>query len=277
MAVRLPQWLVTLRTREILERVRNDPRSVGGTVLGVDFQTARNEVIGGGQADFDEPWCDLTPKDRALLYAYCNQQGHLEELVTAFRQLFRNKEPPFEPVIIDLGCGPCTGGLAFASVLPGEPSFDYIGVDRSRAMCDLGEHLMSATTQMTMVSRRWTADVPSVTWLETPGWRPVIVIVSYLLASPTLDVAILVCQLESLLRKLGRGPVTVLYMNSPQPVANRSFPVFRDALYENAFELFADDTGEIEIERQSGARTRDLRYALFHRPMRQTLELGEHL
>ena len=34
MPVELPPWLEGLRRSEIVERVRNDPRSVGGTVLG---------------------------------------------------------------------------------------------------------------------------------------------------------------------------------------------------------------------------------------------------
>ncbi len=270
----LSQWLVTLRTREIISRVTNDPRSTGGTVLGVDFETARNEAIGGGQANFDEPWRDLTPEDRVLLYAYCNQQGHLEELIEAFRQLFRNSEPPVEPVIIDLGCGPCTGGLAFASIQSDIPRFEYIGVDRSHAMRELGERLASTAAQMDETRRHWSADIPSVSWRGAPGWRPVIVIVSYLLASPTLIPAKLIDQLEHLLRRIGNGPVTVLYTNSNQPVANRSFPEFCDALTGIGFELCAADEGVIEIKRRKGTTQRNLRYALFYRPTQKNLKLG---
>lgn len=273
-AVKLPQWLVTLRSREIIARVTNDLRSAEGMVLGVDFETARNEAIGGGQANFDESWGDLTPEDRVLLYAYCNQQGHLEELFEAFRQLFQNSEPPAEPVIIDLGCGPCTGGLAFASIQSEIPRFEYIGVDKSYAMRALGERLASATTQMDETRRHWTADIPSVKWHRAPGWRPVIVIVSYLLASPTLIPAKLVDELEGLLRSIGNGPVTVLYTNSNQPVANRNFTKFSNALARFGFELHAGDEGVIPIKRRSGITKRSLWYALFYRPSKKTLNLG---
>ena len=60
------------------------------------------------------------------------RRGHLEELTAAFRMLF-GKSPVNEPIVVDLGCGPCTGGLAIAGALGEQPSFDYIGVDRSSA------------------------------------------------------------------------------------------------------------------------------------------------
>ena len=102
-----------------------------------------------------------------------------------------------------------------------------------------------------------------------------VVVVSYLLASPTLNAAELIGELEELLRKLGRGPVTVLYTNSIRPDANLSFPVFRQELEGAGFELIADDTGRIDIERLQGQRERRLRYALFHRQSQNLLALGE--
>jgi hypothetical protein len=188
--------------------------------------------------------------------------------------LFAN-EPVDEPIVVDLGCGPCTGGLAITGALGNQPSFDYIGVDKSSAMRKLGERLAVAPTQMKEVRRQWAIDISSVSWKQAPGWRPVIAIVSYLLASPTLDATELIDQLDYLLAKFGRGPVTVLFTNSPQAHANRSFPKFSKALLDAGFRLFADDTGRIGIGRMSGVRIRSLRYALFHRPSRHTLELGD--
>lgn len=274
MIIELPRWLEDLRNTEIVQQVRDDPRSVGGSLLGVSFDVARSEAVGGGQANFDEPWRDLTPDDRVLLYAYCIQKGHLEELSAAFRMLFAN-QPVVAPIVLDLGCGPCTGGLAIASELGDQPRFDYIGVDRSTAMRKLGERLAAATTQMDNVRCQWAGDIASVCWQPAPGWRPVIVIVSYLLASPTLDVTMLVEQLDCLLARLGRGPVTVLYTNSVQTDANRNFPVFREELHRIGLMSSFDDTGTIEIERSSGVTDRALRYALFHSPSRRTLALGD--
>ena len=226
MPVELPHWLEQLRRAEITERVRNDPRSIGSTLLGVTPYVATREVVGGGQADFDAPWENLSPDDRVLLYAYFNQKGHLEELTEAFHQLFAGSRP-HNPVVIDLGCGPFTGGLAFAGVFGQDAGFDYIGVDRSGTMRRFGERFAVAAThfdEVPQIVRCWSADIPSVDWVSAPGWRPVIVIVSYLLASPTLDAAALIGELDGLLDKLGRGSVTVLYTNSPRPDPNRSFP-----------------------------------------------------
>ena len=182
-----------------------------------------------------------------------------------------------EPIVVDLGCGPFTGGLAAAGVLGPECRFDYIGMDQSHAMRRFGEHLAVAATSLDavpQVDRHWATDLASVPWRSAPGWRPVIVVVSYLLASPTLNAAKLIGELEDLLRRLGRGPVTVLYTNSPRRDANRSFPVFRQELQGAGFELYADDIGSIDIERLQGQRVRQLRYALFHRQSQDILPLG---
>ncbi len=276
MPVTLPQWLQDLRRDEITERVGNDPRSVGRKVLGVDKDAVMDEVIGWGQADFDEPWGTLSSDDRVLLYAYFLQLRHLEELAEAFRMLFAGTHPN-DPIIVDLGCGPFTGGLAIASALGADTRFDYVGVDRSCAMRRFGEQLASAAARLDAMPhnvRHWSPSLASVSWNEAPGWRDVIVIVSYLFASPTLDVAALIAELEGLLSRLGGGRVTVLYTNSARQGVNLSFPVFCDTLQNAGFQLYADDTGNIEIKRRTGARTHRLRYALFHRDRQSILRLG---
>ncbi len=274
LAVTLPPWLESLRSREILEKVRSDPRSTAGKFLGVSRSIALDTVIGRGQADFDSSWEHLTPNDRVLLYAYFNQRGHLEELVEAFRQLFPDGSPPNNPIIVDLGCGPCTGGLAFAGMCKEIRQFDYIGVDQSEAMRDLGEGLASAAPQLGRSQRQWASTLPAVAWNDAPSWRPVVVIVSYLLASPTLDTADrLIRNLDRLLTKIGRGRATVIYTNSSNITPNRRFPEFRDTLFYHGFSLFADDTGTIPVERLGETVPRNLRYALFDRPERRILEL----
>lgn len=276
MSVTLPQWLQNLRQTEIIDRVRSDPRSTNGSTLGVDRGSAMN-AVGGGQADFDDSWGVLSSDDRVLLYAYYLQLGHLEELTEAFRMLFASDQPR-NPIVVDLGCGPFTGGLAIAGALQGDTRFDYIGVDQSHAMRQFGERLASAAARLETTPqnvRHWSSSMACVSWNAAPGWRDVVVIVSYLFASPTLDVSIFTVELESLLSRLGRGRVTVLYTNSVRRDANITFPAFSDALRGAGFRLHADDTGSIEIERQTGVRTRPIRYALFHRGRQGGLQLGE--
>ena len=106
MPVKLPQWLQDVRQVEIVDRVRNDPRSRPGTFFGLTRAEAM-DCIDWGQAQFDESWRDMSPADRALLYAYFNQKGHLEELTEVFQRVFANQTPE-APIVIDLGCGPAT-------------------------------------------------------------------------------------------------------------------------------------------------------------------------
>lgn len=270
MAVELPSWLDDLRRAEVVDRVHNDPRSRSGSLLGLR-DTEAMEAIGGGQAQFDEPWHGMSPADRSLLYAYFNQKGHLEELIEAFRAIFANRSPE-DLIVIDLGCGPCTGGLALAAVLD-RPAFDYIGVDVSTAMRDLGERLAGAARRLDGVRRSWVRDLQSVQW-GAPGWRPVLVVVSYLLASPTLDPVRLVADLNKLLARLGNGRVTMLYTNSPREKANRKFTAFQQAMQQHGFQMPADGTDQIVIERWSGDRMRQVRQAVFHRDRKDVLRLG---
>lgn len=271
MAIELPEWLEALRRAEVIARVRNDPRSASDDLLGIGRDGAL-AAIRGGQASFDEPWGVLSPSDRVLLYAYFNQKGHLEELTEAFSQIFENSTPE-NPIVVDLGCGPATGGLALAGVLE-PPVFDYIGVDSSNAMRELGEHLVRHAPRLDGVRCHWAGALESVEWARAPGWRPVLVIVSYLLGSPTLNPVQLVDRLNGLLAKLGRGRVTMLYTNSPRVAANRKLLPFQQAMQRAGFDMPAHGTGEIVIERWEGDRRRRLRYAVFHRPAANRLQLG---
>ncbi|MCY4595655.1 MAG: hypothetical protein OXC19_12780 [Bryobacterales bacterium] len=270
----LPLWLDDLRRAEVLDPIENDSRTGQDRPLGVD-QQAVFEICGGGQADFDESWNDLSSDDRCLLYARSFQRGHLQELLAAFRLLFRDSAPE-SPVVIDLGCGPFTGGLAMAATL--DPCrFHYVGVDRSAAMRRLGHRLADTVRTYhpdAVISHRWVADATEDAWDLAPSWRPILVIVSYLLASPTLDLVVLIEGLNKLLLRIGRGPAMVLYTNSPRPKANQRLPEFRDALEDCQFEQKTEDDAVLPADRDSGyPYERRLRYALFYRSELTTLSL----
>ena len=273
--VALPGWIVELRHREIVKCVQNDARSDDGSLLGVDSATVFREVIAYGQADFDQPWRHLSPDDRVLLYAHLIMLRHLEELTHAFRQLFRTKRPE-APIMVDIGCGPFTGGLALAGVFGSGNRFDYLGVDRSAAMRQLGKRLASAAERTgcaPRMARRWESSMDDVVLPKPPGWRPVIVILSYLLASPTLDVANLVNSLHRLLMRLSRGCVTVLYTNSDWPGPNQNYPTLRNALMQLGFQVKEEGLGKVVASRFGDEKTHRLRYALFQRPAQSVLKL----
>jgi len=266
------QYIQDLRHTEIVQRVRSDRRTAGDLLLGVDRATAM-EAINWGQADFDQPIGTLSAADRVLLYAYWNQQGHVAELSEAFRQMFAVSRPRDPFIVVDLGCGPFTGGLAFAGQLGAGERFDYIGVDRSREMRRFGEKLAAALDgepKAPTISRQWAPAISSVHWTPPKGWRPVLVIVSFLLASPTLDVRALLAELSHLLQAVGRGEVTVLYTNSAKAGPNRNLPVFREVLLDAGLREVVNEVGTVQTKRA----TRSLHYALFHRPKQRKLPLG---
>ena len=270
-AVTLPSWLETLRKVEITDRVQRDPRSRRGTTLGLRPEDAI-QAIGGGQADFDVSLGDLSADDRALLYAYWNQKGHLEELLEAARQCFgQSPSVPVNPIVLDIGCGPFTGGLALADTLP---SFTYIGVDRAESMRRLGQRLAASEFVPGDIETLWTQSLGAVEW-HRPGWRPVLVLLSYLFASPTLDASTMFEDLVDVLDRLGRGPVMTLYTNSASDAANRQWDAFQSLLIESGFRRHVDEVGQIVVERWDGERQRHLRYALLHRPARRRLSLGD--
>lgn len=275
MTTQLPDWLRQLRRNEIVRKVQQDPRSTGSSILGYTRDDAMR-AIGGGQALFDEPDGNLSPDDRVLLYCYLNQLGHLEELVEALGQIFANAPPTNEPIVVDLGCGPFTGGLALASILGPKAGFDYVGMDRSNTMREFGETLANAAAHsfpndMPAVRRYWIDELSACPWPSAPGWRSVTVIVSYLFASRTLDVAKLVDDLGTFLDILGRGEVTVLYTNSVKYDPDRNYPEFRDSLRERGFEELVSGDGRVIIERTG--KERQLRYALLYRSLQTELKL----
>lgn len=272
----LPGWLDALRRTEVGDTVRNLPETGGNYFHGLHKDEVVNQVIECGQADFDLPYKHLNGGDRALLYAYFNQLAHLEELQEAFTQLFGTRRPDQPLIVVDVGCGPFTGGLALAAVFGNDVPFSYVGVDRSLAMRELGERLARAAEgagALNCAGRQWVQDLNAIEWVGAPGWRPVLVIASYLLASPTLDAEALVAELDVLCARFGRGPVTVLYTNSPKAQPNRSFGAFRVALEKRGFAVIADDLGSITIDRYEGSRERKLRYALLHRGEQRILSV----
>ncbi len=274
MSTALPPMIESLRRSIVVEPLRNDPRHTVEGPLGLSSDAAR-AAIGWGQANFDKPHGELSSKDRVMLYAYWNQKRHLEELTEAFTQLYKQGRPKEPLIVIDIGCGPFTGGLALAGQLDSDGRFEYIGVDRSISMRQLGKRFAAAANdveELPTINHCWFPTVSQIEWLSPPSWGEVIVIVSFLLASDSLDVEGLIEELHQLLPRISFGAVTVIYTNSDKEGPNYNFPTFKKALLSINFELIVNEkTGRI----QTASRELRLRYALFRRQAQSTLPLKD--
>ena len=245
-----------------------------GTILGHTKMDILGEAIEWGQADFSEAWRDLSPADLALLYAYFNQKGHIDELRIAFHQLFHSYGFEKPPVLIDVGCGPFTSGLAFTSALPAVKCFKYIGIDRALSMMELGEALALEASRFVECERFWSQDIKNVSWPYGVSYQDVIVVVSYLLASPTVNISEVVSDLAMLINKVSLGSSCVLYTNSVKPNPNRKLPELEEALTQNGFRHVVNENGIINRGSHSAGQQREFRYALYFRQELDTLPLA---
>jgi len=271
-----PNWLSTLRQKQIVSPILEDPRTklVPGSILGHSKESILGEAIGWGQADFSMTWRDLSPADRALLYAYFNQKGHIDELLIAFHQLFHSHVFELPPVLIDLGCGPFTAGLAFSSALPALKSFKYIGIDRASSMTELGEALALEAGQNIECERFWAQSVKDLIWPHGASYQEVIIIASYLLASPTVDIDEVLSDLTILLNKISLGSSCILYTNSIKPYPNRKLPELEETLSKHGFSKVVNENGSINRGSHPAGQQRKLRYALYVRQELNTLPLA---
>lgn len=264
--VTLHPWYAGLRQSMVVDPTMKDPRETRkpGTRLGWPTDWIFNTAIGGGQADFDKPIENLTPRDRAMLYAFFNQKGHIEELVHAFGKLWPDPASIHGTMIIDVGCGPFTGGLALANIVGGAAKFRYFGVDRAKSMCALGQELAQGARDAGALHRETEIQfVPDLDQLPIASLcvEPTFIVLSYLLASNTLNVDEM---FDGLLRVFGKkslNPVSVLYTNTTRAEARKKYPQLRKRLVEAEFQVVVED----EETLTDGSKPRNVHYALFHR------------
>lgn len=258
--------LKEIRRAVIVGPIQKDGRNTTqpNTLLGHDKDWIFRTAIGGGQANFDEDIENLKPRDRAMLYAWFNQPGHLLELQHAFGQLLKNPADLHDATVIDVGCGPFTAGLALAAVLGSSITFRYFGVDTSQAMRELGGDLakqaqsVGALNAKTLV--RLEASLEDFKGEEPrAGWT--FVVLSYLLASRTLNVETVVDQILAVCDQLRFGPVALLYTNSAREGARDKYPKLEEQLIGAGFESEGARVDQLEV----GGRIRPVHYALFVR------------
>jgi SAM-dependent methyltransferase len=259
-------WYELVRRTCIVDPLNNDPREThqNGMRLCKPSRWIFDQAIGGGQANFDEPIEDLSPRDRVMLYALFNQKGHVPELIHAFQKLVDRPQRLNNATMLDIGCGPFTAGLALANVAGNAVAFRYVGVDTSREMCALGNELANAAREAGGLSPQtqvqFAGSIDSINFGQSRlGWT--VVVLSYLLASASLNIELIVWQIVNACGRIGPGPVAVLYTNSAQPERRAAFPEFQRRMVDAGFKCEAVDTELLT----DGEKPRNIHYALFTR------------
>jgi SAM-dependent methyltransferase len=230
-----------------------------------------NHAINGGQADFDTPLEDLSPRDRAQLYAYANQKTHVDELIHAFGKLLGDVSAVQNATVIDIGCGPFTSGLALANQVGVHFPYRYFGIDRAKSMLAFGRELADEVFVRGVMHPETV--VSFHTHLDNVDFGPrraaetTIFVLSFLLASSTINVDDLVEEMVRACDRVALGRVIVLYTNAASASARRNFAPFRTAMEKAGFEMHIEAIEQFE----DTEKPRPIHYALF---LRQPITLS---
>ncbi|MBP5055223.1 hypothetical protein [Pseudomonas chlororaphis] len=271
---RMP-WLEKLRTALIVNPIQQDARTTNNKPLGKESSWIFNTAIGGGQANFDLPIGDISSRDRVMLYALFNQKAHVDELIHAFTKFLPNTKYFQGATVVDIGCGPFTAGLALANVVGKRSDYRYYGVDLSSSMCTLATELSDAVRAENQFSDRteisFYQNIASISFGQRRATETTLFVLSYLLASKSINVNTLVAEIDKARNDIGLGPTFLLYTNSVKDGPRQAYPLFKKQLLSVGFEV------EIEEEERfiDTDKPRDIHYAFFVRHAPKTLPITE--
>ena len=137
-----------------VEELKETTASNGLLQLGEDFEKT---IINYGRLEFDTPQTAynrqtdkaviVSAEDQVRMYCHYYMPQYLKEAETKWREKHQSIMKMAEScekqvVMIDIGCGPATYGIAFAQRFAAEMNkIEYVGVDTSEEMLRMGERL----------------------------------------------------------------------------------------------------------------------------------------
>ena len=137
----------------VTEPVLRDGRSKAPDIIFGRDMSANMEAIGYGRVDFSVPvqayGMVLSPEEQVLLYCHYFMRMYYQGSATMFSALGEWMASLIDACngrvqLIDFGCGPATGGLAFAERFQGmAPDMLYTGIDSSAAMRTMAERFLN--------------------------------------------------------------------------------------------------------------------------------------
>ncbi|OKH53427.1 hypothetical protein NIES2101_11280 [Calothrix sp. HK-06] len=220
-----------------------------------DFKTIR-EIVGGGQADFEEPFRGLTPEERVLVYCYNgNMQQHtvsqlyiFEKHANIFDKYFF--EPERRVIFIDFGCGPLSSGIAlamyYAQVQKSNSQkffLNYIGMDKAESMLLKAKefsrypNLFPQETTFYFINTYKEASIFKYRLyqcLDSYISKNALIILnfSYLFASESLDIDKLIRLIQEILSTYESQQVCLIFQNPPGTDLNIKWNKFQSQIKE---------------------------------------------
>lgn len=164
-----------------------------------DIKTILRDVLKSGRTDFRYAYNEISPCEKVLLYCFFNMKKHFftsyavfERILPSLKTVFDNED--YRPIMIDLGCGPMTSGIAIADLMMSSTakalSFTYVGVDIAPAMIARAKKFEDSplfSNTSFYYWEDWNEIDFSVLYSVAGKNNPVVFNASYLFASDSLD------------------------------------------------------------------------------------------
>lgn len=219
-------------------------------LMGYSSKDVRYDIIGRGQADFDEKYKTLDASDRVNLYCYFNMRMHFFSSLSLYQRskIFDKYYTTSGRVkFIDLGCGPATSGLAFADYLHTNSTedvvFDYYGIDIADNMLKKADDILTNEIFNVTNVKKFYKSIDEISLDELKEASCIVINCCYVFASSSLPFEKIAKYINELSLKYPYIPKYILYQNATEESLNRTYMKFKDLLNEYTIEW----TGNEEI------------------------------
>jgi SAM-dependent methyltransferase len=212
----------------------------GKNLYGYTFNEARN-IINMGQADFDERHEHLTSVEIVKLYCFINMRMHyfsswsLYERSALIKYYSTNGRIKF----IDIGCGPGTSGLAFATYITektGQPAiFDYIGIDTAITMQQEAVNILTNDFFIGEGHITFADGINKINLDNLSNPSCIIINACYVFASPSLEVEPIADFIRMIQHQFKYCPKYLVYQN----LSDKDFNLWANQKYID-FKLLLD-------------------------------------
>jgi len=240
--------LPTLSVQQIFEEAFLAPMR-NRQLYGYTMQQARN-IINRGQANFDQGFEALTAAEVVKLYCYLNMRMHYFSSWSLFeRSALANYYSTGGKIkFIDIGCGPGTSGLAFATYIrdkTGDPAvFDYFGIDTSVAMQQQAIEMLTNDIFISEGHVKFYSTIEDIDLADLANPTCIIINACYVFASETLEIEPIATFIKEVQIKFKYSPKFLLYQNLSNEEynlwANQRYIDFK-ALLENYTVIFSEN------------------------------------